>query len=78
MDLQKCELFDLAKQIHVPVLLIVGSEDETPPITQQKFYDKLPTNHKEIHIIEGSEHTFTKPEHLKEVKTIMRNWIKRL
>lgn len=78
-DLLKYELFDKAKEINKPVLLMVGSEDDgTPPDTQQMFFNNLTTNEKELHIIEGSGHTFSKPEHLAEIKTIMKNWIKKI
>lgn len=78
-DLLKYELFDQAKIISVPTLLIVGSEDDgTPLSTQQKFYDNLPTNKKELHIIDGAGHTFFEKNHLAEIKEIMSKWIKKI
>ena len=78
-DLLKYELFDQAKTIKVPTLLIVGSEDDgTPLSTQQKFYDNLPTDKKELHIISGAGHTFFEKNHLTEIKGIINKWIKKI
>jgi len=77
-DLLKYELFDIAKSISVPILLIVGSKDwGTPLKTQQKFYDLLPTNNKELHIIKEAGHTFRTKEHLKEIQDLMTTWAKK-
>jgi pimeloyl-ACP methyl ester carboxylesterase len=71
--------FDLLPNVDkltMPVLMIVGSEDESTPLEHQKIlYEKLPGK-KELHIIQGAQHTFRKPEHLEEVKTIFDEWIK--
>lgn len=78
-DLVKYELFGEAKKIKVPVLLLVGSDDDgTPPETQQKFFDNLPIKNKELHIVEGSGHTFVEPQHLQEIKSIVSKWVKKI
>ena len=78
-DTIKYELFDHAKEIRVPVLLIVGSKDKsTPPFSQEKFFDNLPTKDKELHIVEGSRHTFIEMEHLTAIKRIFQDWLKKI
>jgi len=62
----------------MPVLLIVGENDNgTPPEHQQILFDALP-GPKEMHIIQGAPHTFRDPKHLAEVKTIFAKWVQSL
>lgn len=78
-DLLTYELFDKAKIINKPTLLMVGSEDSgTPPKDQKRFLEGLATKDKELHIIEGAPHTFKKKNHLKEIEDIMYKWAKRV
>ena len=59
----------------MPVLLIVGDQDNsTPPKHQKIFFDKLPSK-KEFHIIKDAPHTFKNIEHLNEIKEIIKKWI---
>jgi len=77
-DLFNHDLLPEADKLTMPVLVVVGENDTSCPVDQQKiFFEKLP-GQKELHIIKGSQHTFTKPEHLKEVKQIFDQWIKKL
>ena len=70
-------LLDKAEKLTMPVLLIVGDQDEGTPIKhQQLFFDKL-TGKKELHIIKGAGHTFREKQHLEEIKVIMDKWIKK-
>jgi esterase/lipase len=58
---------------------MVGSKDVGTPLSaQQKFYDNLSSEHKELYVIKGSGHTFVEKKHLKEVKNILINWIRKL
>jgi len=61
----------------MPVLMIVGDQDDsTLPEHQKIFYERLPGK-KEFHIIKGATHTFKDPEHLKELEEIFDQWIKK-
>lgn len=76
-DRLKYDLLPGAHKLTMPVLLIVGDNDDaTPPEHQQVLYEKLP-GQKEIHIIKGAPHTFRKKEHLDEIKKIFLRWIDR-
>lgn len=78
-DMLKYELLDNAKTIDKPTLLIVGSKDTgTPPSDHKEFLDLLKTQDKELHIIDGSPHTFKEKGHLKEIKEIMYAWATRI
>lgn len=71
-----------ADKLTMPVLMIVGSEDDsTPPDHQRGFFDMLPDQsipRKEIHIIPGAPHTFKAPEHLAELAKTLDAWVKKI
>lgn len=74
-DRLKYDLFNKVDKLTMPVLLIVGENDELiPPKYQKILYEKLP-GRKELHIIKNSPHTFIEEGHLKEVKEIFLKWI---
>ena len=75
-DRLKYNLLEKVDKLTMPVLLIVGEDDDTTPVKHQKIlYEKLPGK-KELYIIKGAEHTFREPQHLKEIKEIFNKWIK--
>lgn len=62
-------------KLTMPVLMIVGDKDLGTPVAHQKIlYERLPGK-KELHVINGAEHTFRTPEHLAEIKNIFDRWI---
>ncbi|KKU48659.1 MAG: hypothetical protein UX68_C0010G0034 [Parcubacteria group bacterium GW2011_GWA2_46_9] len=74
-DRLKYDLLPEANKLTMPVLLIVGENDDgTPPEHQQILYEKLP-GRKELHIIKGAPHTFREKDHLAEIKKIFLRWI---
>jgi len=77
-DRLKYDLIPQSQKLTMPVLMIVGEEDiNTPPKHQKLLYDKLPGK-KEFHIIKGAPHTFVEEKHLKELKDIFDEWIKKI
>jgi len=75
-DILKYDILTDSDKLKMPILLVVGSKDDsTPPEGQKLLFDKLKTD-KEIHIIEGSEHTFREEGHLKQLYDIFDKWIK--
>lgn len=75
-DLLQYSLFEYAKKLTMPVLLIVGSEDQgTPYKDQKKFFDNLASKQKKLHVIKGAPHTFYDRKHLFEIEEIMKKWI---
>ena len=71
-DRLKYDLLPGAKKLSMPVLLIVGEQDE--PEIQKILFDALP-GPKELHIIKNAPHAFRDADHLKEIKSIFLNWI---
>jgi len=77
-DRIKYNLLLRADKLMMPVLLIVGSEDDTTLLKhQQILFDKLP-GEKEMHVIEGAGHTFREKEHLETIKHILKHWIEKI
>jgi len=77
-DISKYDLLKKVDKLTMPVLMIVGSEDDRTPVKhQQILFDKLPDK-KEFHVIKGAPHTFREKKHLEEIKKIFKNWIKKL
>jgi len=75
-DRLKYDLLPDAHKLSMPTLLIVGENDtSTPPDQARILYDALP-GPKELHIIVGAPHTFRSADHLGELKTTIRQWIR--
>ena len=74
-DRLKYDLLLQVQKLTMPMLLIVGDQDNSTPIKHHEIlYDELPAK-KEMHIIKNGPHTFKDLEHLKEIKNIFDNWI---
>ena len=69
-----------AKNLTMPILLVVGEKDAPcPPEHQKILYDLIPNDtDKEFHIIKDAPHTFRDPEHLEQLRVILDAWIKKL
>ena len=77
-DRLKYNLLENADKLTMPVLLIVGDKDKSTPLEHQKLlYNKLPGK-KELHVIKNAPHTFRDEFQLREIKEIIKNWIKKL
>ncbi len=77
-DRLKYDLLKEADKLTMPVLLIVGENDESiPPEHQRLLYEKLPGK-KELHIIKGAEHTFRDENSLREIREIMGRWVEKI
>lgn len=78
-DLRKYNLLEKATLIKAPTLLIVGEKDVlTPLASQRELLNKISSVKKELHIIEGSEHTYMAEAHLIKVKEIIKNWLRKI
>jgi alpha-beta hydrolase superfamily lysophospholipase len=74
-DRLRYDLIPEAKQLTMPVLLIVGENDtSTPPDHVKILYDAL-QEPRELHIIKDAPHTFREPKHLSEIKILFLKWI---
>ena len=77
-DRLKYDLLPLAHKLTMPVLMVVGENDKSTPLQEERLlFEKLPGK-KELHIIKDAGHTFRAPEHLEELKEILDHLIKSL
>lgn len=64
-----------ASELTMPVLMCVGSEDDScPPDHQRLLYDALGSNDKELHIIDGAPHSYKDPAHVAVLKSHIYEW----
>lgn len=77
-DRLKYDLLPEADKLKLPVLLIVGEQDDsTPPAHQKMLYEKLNCD-KELHVIAAGPHTFKNETHLNDIKRIFGGWIDKI
>lgn len=75
-DRLKYDLLTDVDKLQMPVLIIVGTNDDrTPPDQQKLLYEKLP-GRKEFHLIKGAEHSFYKQSERNQLTEIFDNWLK--
>ena len=69
-----------ASRLIMPVLIVVGGNDNTCPLsTQEILFNLLPKNKdNELIIIKGAPHTFKDENHIIEFKNILDKWLKKL
>lgn len=73
-DRLKYDLLPKAGKLTMPVLLVVGENDNrTPPEQQKILFDSLP-GPKELNVIKGAKHSFFHEEHWRELHQIVKDW----
>jgi alpha-beta hydrolase superfamily lysophospholipase len=77
-DRMKYNLLDKTNVLKMPVLMIVGENDNSTPVEHQKILFDALSGKKEFHIIKNAEHTFRDEKHLEEIKRLFDKWIKHL
>jgi hypothetical protein len=74
-DRLRYDVLDNVSKLTMPVLLIVGeNDDSTPPEHQKMLFDQLPGK-KEFHVIKDCPHTFVEDRHIHELKNIFEHWL---
>jgi hypothetical protein len=67
--------YEPATHIIVPTLIVQGDKDEHVPLHQsQRLFDALPA-HKQLEMIPGADHQFTKGEDFNTMTTLITNWL---
>lgn len=69
--------YDPARKITAPTLIVQGDEDEYVPLHQsQRLFDALP-GPRQLEILSGADHRFTKPADFQRMLTLLTDWISR-
>lgn len=77
-DRLKYNLLENIDKLKMPILMIVGENDtSTPPKHQEILFERL-LGEKELHLVKNAPHTFKDKEHLKDIKEIFKNWIRKI
>lgn len=67
--------YEPARRIMAPTLIVQGDQDEFVPLHQsQRLFDALPGS-KQLEILSGADHRFTKPADFQRMLTLLTDWI---
>jgi len=76
LDRQKYDLLKKVASLTMPILIIVGENDDRTPVKHQKiFYAAIPSTKKELHVIKTAPHTFYERTELDQITAIFDKWI---
>jgi dipeptidyl aminopeptidase/acylaminoacyl peptidase len=80
-SLKKFDLLPNADKLSMPVLIVVGENDDPcPPKHQQIFFDAIAGNNKKLEEIKGLDHNYrplgSKVQKLEELKRVVNDWLK--
>jgi pimeloyl-ACP methyl ester carboxylesterase len=77
-DRLKYNILNDVDKLTMPVLMIVGDQDDSTPLKHQEILFKVLPGKKELHIIRGAPHTFREVKYLEEIKEIFLKWIENI
>ena len=67
--------YEPATRIIAPTLIVQGDKDEHVPLHQsRRLYEALP-GHKQLEMLPGADHQFTKGEDFKQMTTLITTWL---
>lgn len=74
-DIVLYDIGEKLKQYNIPTIIIHGSEDEVVPVDHAyKLYDSINAP-RELHIIEGADHSLTNFSHRNEAINLITQWM---
>ena len=77
-NMQDWSALERADILKMPVLMIVGENDEpTPPEHQKILFNILPGDNNELHIIKNTDHCFQDPPQLDRLEEIIDQWLRK-
>lgn len=74
LDLKNNPVYNAAKKIHLPTIIVHGDKDEIVPIEQSRKLTKLIENSSLI-IVPGSDHIYTQPKHAQQMLTALSDFL---
>lgn len=78
VDRLRYDLIPKASELTMPVLLVVGEQDSSTPLEHQRVLFNALEGPKEIHVIDGAQHSFYEIGEQKELKRIVKAWASKL
>jgi putative redox protein len=76
-DLAKYDATQLIKAVKAPVRVIHPGEDELVPLRNAQGLYENANEPKDLQIVEGADHMFSKPEHEERMVSLCVEWFKR-
>ena len=74
-DCLKYDAFNAAEQITVPTRIVHGEKDELVPIHQIQRLERSFPGEKELHLLEGANHHFGRPEDFRKMTNLLGEWM---
>ena len=76
-DCLKYDAFKAAEQITVPTRIVHGEKDELVPLHQIQRLERCLPAQKELHLLEGANHHFGRPEDFRKMTNLLGDWMVR-
>lgn len=67
--------FESARMIQAPTLIVHGDQDELVPLQQIVRLEKVLPHKKKLHLIEGANHYFGRPEDFRKMTVLLSDWM---
>ena len=77
-DLKHFPLLDSIPALTMPILCVVGEQDQSTPPDQQKMLYDMWQGPKELHVLSDCDHIFTRPESLEQLADRLGKWLTKL
>lgn len=76
IEWQNHNLLPSAHKITMPTFLLTGSKDTScPPDHVRKLFESISSQNKTFRIIEGAPHTYRTENDLRQLKSLLSNWL---
>lgn len=70
------DLIPKALNLSMPVLIIVGSKDDSCPLEHQEIlFRAIPEGNKTLEVIEGAPHSFSESSEQENCKSLIKEWL---
>jgi len=70
------DLIPKAKNLTMPILIIVGSKDDSCPLEHQEIlFNAIPDGNKTLEVIEGAPHSYNEVSEQEKCKSLIKEWL---
>jgi len=67
--------YEAAGMIKIPTLIVQGEKDDLVPLHQSRHLMEVLQGKRQLEILPGADHTFTKGEDFKKMATLLADWM---